>query len=72
MRSANIPLSYLSRQLGRADVGVTARHYARWVGGGAYRAPLTLARGEVPADLLARLGHTPGTVEPVAEGAVRT
>jgi hypothetical protein len=38
----------------------TGRHYlnvlARWCGGDAYRAPLVLLAGEVPADLLARLG----------------
>ena len=53
--TAGIQLGYVSRQLGHTDVGVTARHYARWAGGDAYRAPLVPAAGEVPADLLARL-----------------
>ena len=34
---------------------MTARHYARWAGGDAYRDPLQLEAAEVPADLLARL-----------------
>jgi len=40
-------------------VAITARHYARWVGGDAYRAPVQLAEGEVPADLLSRLTASP-------------
>ena len=53
--SAGVPLAYVSRQLGHADVAVTARHYARWTGGDDYREPVRLLPGEVPADLLARL-----------------
>ncbi len=45
----------LSVQLGRADLGVTVCHYARWAGGDGYRDPMRLEPGEVPADLLARL-----------------
>jgi hypothetical protein len=45
----------VSRQLGHADVSVTARHYARWAGGDAYRSPLEVGEDEVPADLLCRL-----------------
>ena len=37
-------------QLGHADVQVTARHYARWIGGEQYREPMHLSVGEVPAD----------------------
>jgi hypothetical protein len=44
----------LVQQLGHADWSVTARHYARWVGGNHYVEPARLAPGEVPADLLAR------------------
>jgi hypothetical protein len=36
-------------------VSVTARHYARWAEGNAYRCPLDLGEAEVLADLLARL-----------------
>ena len=36
-------------------MGTTARHYARWTGDGAYRRPLAVEPGEVPADLLARM-----------------
>ena len=53
--SAGIQLGYVSTQLGHADVGVTARHYAKWVGADTYREPMQLLPGEVPADLLARL-----------------
>jgi hypothetical protein len=53
--TAGVQLGYVSRQLGHADVSVTARHYARWAGGDAYRSPLEVAEDEVPADLLARL-----------------
>ena len=53
--TTGVQLGYVSRQLGHADVSVTARHYARWAGGDAYRNPLTVQDGEVPADLLARM-----------------
>lgn len=39
-------------------MAITARHYARWCGDDAYRRPLELAEGEVPADPLARLGES--------------
>jgi hypothetical protein len=42
-------------QLGQPDVSITARHYARWTGGNAYRIPLDVREGEVPADLLSLL-----------------
>ena len=53
--TAGVQLGYVSQQLGHADVAVTARHYARWAGGDAYRRPLDVRKGEVPADLLVRL-----------------
>ncbi len=53
--TCGFPLGYISPQLGHSGVSVTARHYSRWAGGDAYRKPLELADGEVPADLLARL-----------------
>jgi len=56
--SAGILLAYISTALGHADVAITARHYARWCGGDEYRAPIALAQGEVPADLLARLAES--------------
>jgi hypothetical protein len=55
--SAAVPLGYVSKQLGHADVGVTVRHYARYVSDD-YREPPRLEPGEVPADLLARLGES--------------
>ena len=55
--STGVQLAYVSHQLGHADVAVTARHYARWCGDEAYREPVRLAQGDVPADLLAQLGE---------------
>ncbi len=63
--SAGVQLGYVSKQLGHADVGVTARHYARWAGDESYRSPLEVVPGEVPADLLARLAGDP-TLTPAA------
>ena len=57
--TAGVPLGYVSQQLGHSDVAVTARHYARWVGGMEYREPMELEPGEIPADLLARLDESP-------------
>lgn len=55
--TAGIQLGYVSRQLGHSDVSITARHCARWAGGDAYRSPLEVREGEVPADLLSRLNE---------------
>jgi integrase len=56
--TAGVQLSFVSRQLGHADIATTARHYARWAeSDGVYREPMRLRPGEVPADLLARLGE---------------
>ena len=52
--TAGVQLGYVSAQLGHADVAITAKHYARWVGEDVYREPLTLRDGEVPADFIAR------------------
>jgi integrase len=57
--TSGVSLGYVSRQLGHADVSVTARHYARWCGGDSYREPMPLEPREVPADLLARLPESP-------------
>ena len=48
-----------ARRFGHSDVAVTARHYARWVGGMEYRKPMELEPEEIPADLLARLDESP-------------
>ena len=53
--SGGVQLGYVSTQLGHADVGITARHYARWIESDIYREPVRLQPGEVPADLLSRL-----------------
>ena len=68
--SAGVPLAHVARQLGHADVAVTARHYARWTGGDDYREPVRLLPGEVPADLVARLAlESDPTVTPLDETA---
>ncbi len=54
--SAGVQLAYISQQLGHANTDVTASSYARWCGGLEYREPMHPEQGEVPADLLARLG----------------
>ena len=59
--TAGIQLGYIAEQLGHADVATTARHYARWAGGKAYRRPLEVEPGEVPADLLERIDVMQGT-----------
>ena len=67
--TAGVQLGYVSLALGHSDVAVTARHYARWAGGDDYRDPLALEWGEVPPDLLARLGEShqsPTTTEAAA------
>ena len=53
--TCGVPLGYVSRQLGRADLAVTAQHYAKWAGGDDYRDPMPRLPGELPADFLARL-----------------
>jgi hypothetical protein len=54
--SAGIPLAFVSKQLGHQSMQLTERHYAHYMpDGDEYQAPESLARGEVPADLLARL-----------------
>jgi integrase len=55
--TAGVQLGYVSSQLGHADVAVTARHYAKWIGGDVYRAPLQLRDGDVPADFIARFAY---------------
>jgi hypothetical protein len=56
---ADVQLGYVSTQLGHSDVSVTAQHYARWVGVDICQSPAVLGLGEIPADLLARLGQSP-------------
>lgn len=80
--SAGVPLAYVSKQLGHADVAVTAKHYSKWCGGDEYRDPVRLLPGEVPADLLARIAlvcegrhpnsdPTTGTAEGTSSGNPR-
>ncbi len=67
-------LGYLSAQLGHADVGITARHYARWCGTDTYRVPMPLYPGEVPADLMARLEspESPPTFDAASDAHLAT
>ncbi len=62
--SAGIPLGRVSKRLGHADMSMTAKHYAKWVESDDedYREPMVLAEGEIPADLLARIGYALGTL----------
>ena len=53
--TVGIQLGYVSKQLSHADVAITARHYARWVGDEIYREPVRLEPGDVPADAFARM-----------------
>jgi len=69
--SAGVPLAYVSRQLGHADVAVTARHYATWAGGDEYRDPPRLQPGELPADLIARLGEKPSPLTVPSSASAR-
>ncbi len=59
--TAGVQIGYISAQLGHSSVAVTADHYARWCGGAVYREPLQIQPGEVPADLLSRLGSDPSS-----------
>ena len=49
-------LGYVSNQLGHADVQVTARHYARWIPTALRGQRLSLDVGDLPPDLLSRIG----------------
>ena len=62
--TAGITLQYISGQLGHESVGVTEKHYAKWIGDDDYREPMRLDDGEIPADLLARLPEKVPTVVP--------
>jgi hypothetical protein len=62
--TAGITLQYISGQLGHESVGVTEKHYAKWIGDDDYREPMPLESGEVPADLLAHLPEKVPTVVP--------
>ena len=71
--TAGVQLGYVSSQLGHADVAVTARHYAKWIGGEVYRVPLQLRPGDVPADFIARSAYefaqSPPIIPPIKKAA---
>jgi len=67
--TSGVQLGYVSAQLGHADVAVTARHYAKWIGGDVYRAPLQLRAGDVPADFIARSAYESPQSHPTKKAA---
>lgn len=58
--SQGIQVGYIARQLGHSTTQVTESSYARWMpkSDGRYTPPTLLRTGEVPADLLSRLGES--------------
>ena len=50
-----IVLKWVSLQLGHGTVGVTERHYARWMAQDGYRNPWQVPEGCLPTDLFAEL-----------------
>ncbi len=54
--TAGVQLAYVAKQMGHADVSVTAKHYAHW-SGDEESEPLRRESGEVRADLIARRGR---------------
>lgn len=56
--TAGIQIGYIARQIGHSTPLVTAQHYAKWVELDEYRAPELPGPGELPADVLARLGRS--------------
>ena len=46
-----------------------ARHYAKWIGGDVYRAPLQLRAGDVPADFIARFAYESSQSHPTKKAA---
>ncbi len=50
-----IVLKWISLQLGHSNVGITERHYARWMAQDGYRNPWLVPTGGLPVDLFAEL-----------------
>ncbi len=70
--TAGVQLGYVSSQLGHADVAITARHYAKWIGGEVYREPFQLRPGDVPADFIARSAYESAQSPPSSPPTTRT
>ena len=64
-------LTYIASQLGHTSSETSRKHYARYIPSG-YLAPPELAEGEVPADLLARLGALPSVAGTWAQSGAQT
>ncbi len=52
--SCAVPIGYVSKQMGHANIATTLQHYARYIPT-EYRRPPVLRKRDVPADLLSRL-----------------
>ena len=62
--SSNVPLGYVSTQLGHSEIAITSRYYAKWIDT-EHQQPPKLGPTEVYADFLAKLGkphHSPTTL----------
>ncbi len=55
--TAGNDLAEISHQLGHSAVSTTEGHYAKWIEREEYRAPTLPGAGEIPADVLERLGR---------------
>ena len=60
-----IVLKWISLQLGHANVGITERHYARWMAQDGYRNPWLVPEGQLPTDLFATLDSWRATKTPL-------
>ncbi len=55
--SCNVPLGYVSTQLGHSEIATTSRFYAKWIDTD-HQQPPVLGPTEVYADFLAKLGKS--------------
>ncbi len=60
-----IVLKWISLQLGHSNVGITERHYARWMAQDGYRNPWLVPTGGLPVDLFAELDLWHATPTPL-------
>ncbi len=55
----------VSLQLGHSNVGITERHYARWMAQDGYRNPWQVPTGALPVDLFSELDSWDATLTPL-------
>jgi integrase len=60
-----IVLKWISLQLGHSNVGITERHYARWMAQDGYQNPWQVPTGGLPVDLFAELDLWSATLTPL-------